>query len=109
MFYRKFKPITILLYAEKEETAKKLLSSIREDKFILFVEPRWRSLLNFPNSKIYPELLMVCRSPIVFKREDVRELNMKDSNEILKIYGKERGNTLLQMIKKTELLHTDCF
>lgn len=37
MFYRKFKPITILLYAEKEETAKKLLSSIREDKFILFV------------------------------------------------------------------------
>jgi hypothetical protein len=34
---------------------------------------------------------------------------MKDSNEILKIYGKERGNTLLQMIKKTELLHTDCF
>ena len=109
MFYRKFKPITILLYAEKEERAKKLLSSIREDKFILFVEPRWRSLLNFPNSKIYPELLIVCRSPIVFKREDVRELNMKDSNEILKIYGKERGNTLLQMIKKNELLHTDCF
>jgi hypothetical protein len=50
MFYRKFKPIMILLYAEKEETAKKLLSSIREDKFILFVEPKWRSLLNFPNS-----------------------------------------------------------
>lgn len=31
MFYRKFKPVTILLYAEKEETDEKLLSSIREE------------------------------------------------------------------------------
>lgn len=28
---------------------------------------------------------------------------MKDSNEILKIYGKERGNTLLQMIKENRI------
>ncbi|WP_232048985.1 hypothetical protein [Sulfuracidifex tepidarius] len=40
MIFRKFNPPTIILYAEKETTAKKLLSAIKEDSFILFIEPK---------------------------------------------------------------------
>lgn len=41
MIYRKFNPVTIILYAENETTVTKLLSLIiDEDKFILFIEPK---------------------------------------------------------------------
>jgi len=101
MFYKKFNPVTVILYAEKETTAEKLLASIKEDKLILFIEPKWRYLLNFPNAKIYPELLMVCKSPTVFGREGVRRLTVNDADKILKFYGKERGNTLIQMMRES--------
>jgi hypothetical protein len=58
---------------------------------ILFIEPKWSYLLNFPNVEIYPELLMVCKSLIVFRREGIRILTVKDSDKILKLYGKEGG------------------
>ncbi|PSN91933.1 hypothetical protein B9Q03_02840 [Candidatus Marsarchaeota G2 archaeon OSP_D] len=102
MFYRKFNPITAILYAEKETTAEKLLTSIREDTFILFIEPKWKYLLNFPNAKTYPEVLMMCKSPLVLRREGVRGLTVNDAEEILKLYGEERGNTLIQMIRENK-------
>ena len=102
MFYRKFNPVSVILYAEKETTAKKLLASIKEDKLILFIEPKWSYLLNFPNVKIYPELLMVCKSPIVFRREGIRILTVKDSDKILKLYGKDRGDIIMLMIRENK-------
>ena len=100
MIYRKFYPPVVILYAEKEGTARELLSLIKEDKFILFIEPKWARLIGFPNVKIYPEILMVCDKPNVFRNEDVRKLSVEDKEEILNLYGKERGNVLLQLLSE---------
>jgi len=100
MYYRKFDPATIILYAEKENTAKKLLSLIAEDRFILFIEPKWSQLLNFNNIKVYPELLMVCNSPKVFNIGNVRKLSIDDKNDILNLYGEDRGKVLLNMLSE---------
>ncbi|MBB5254302.1 GNAT family N-acetyltransferase [Sulfurisphaera ohwakuensis] len=99
MIYRKINPITIMLYGENENTVTKLLSLIKEDKFILFIEPKWKYLLNFSNMKIYPEILMICKSPKVFRREDVRRLTVKDSDKIIELYGKDRGGFVVQMLR----------
>ncbi|BFI75852.1 GNAT family N-acetyltransferase [Sulfurisphaera ohwakuensis] len=99
MIYTKFNLPTIILYAENEATVTKLLSLIKEDKFVLFIEPKWKYLLNFSNMTIYPELLMICKSPNVFRREDVRRLTVEDSDRIIEFYGKDRGNSIVQMLR----------
>ncbi|QIW22788.1 GNAT family N-acetyltransferase [Sulfolobus sp. S-194] len=99
MIYRKFNPVIIILYAENEATVTKLLSLIKEDKFVLFIEPKWKYLLNFSNMKIYPEIIMICKSPSVFRREDVRRLTAEDSDKIIELYGKDRGGLIVQMLR----------
>ncbi|WP_236751917.1 GNAT family N-acetyltransferase [Acidianus sp. HS-5] len=100
MIYRKFNPVTIILHAEKESTVTELLSLISEDKFVLFIEPKWRYLLNFSNMKIYPELIMICKTPNIFRREGVRKLTVEDSDQIVELYEKDRGSFVTQMLRE---------
>ena len=76
MIYRKFYPPRIILHADKECIVRELLSTLKneESKFVLFIEPKWSRLLNFPNMKIYPEILMTCDKPSVFRKENLRRL-----------------------------------
>lgn len=50
--------------------------------------------------KIYPELLMICKSPNIFKRQGVRRLTVKDSDQIAELYGKDREVLILQMLRE---------
>ncbi|MGC9209331.1 MAG: hypothetical protein ACP5GH_05775 [Nitrososphaeria archaeon] len=101
MLYRRFNPPVAILYAEREETAKELLSKIgKEDKFILFIEPRWKELLNFDDMKIYPEILMTCQTPNVFENDKVRQLTINDVKQVIDIYGEDRGESLAEMLRE---------
>lgn len=101
MIYRKFYPPRIILHADKECTVRELLSILKneESKFVLFIEPKWSRLLNFPNMKIYPEILMTCDKPNVFRKENVRRLGIEDKEEILALYGQGLGDVLLQLLR----------
>ncbi|MQL55302.1 GNAT family N-acetyltransferase [Acidianus ambivalens] len=104
MIYRKFYPPRIILYADKECTARELLSTLKneESKFVLFIEPKWSQLLDFPNMKIYPEILMTCDKPSVFRRENVRRLGIEDKEEIFALYGQGLGNVILQLLSENK-------
>jgi ribosomal protein S18 acetylase RimI-like enzyme len=101
MLYRRLDPPVAILHAEREETAKGLLSKLgKEDEFILFIEPKWRGLLSFDHMKIYPEILMTCQSPIVFESDKVRPLTASDAKQVIDIYGKDRGESLAGMLRE---------
>ncbi|BBG23774.1 GNAT family N-acetyltransferase [Sulfuracidifex tepidarius] len=104
MIYIKFYPPRIILHANEEDTARELLSILREEesKFILFTEPKWVKLLNFPNAKIYPEILMTCNKPNVFRNENVRRLSIEDKEEILTLYEQGLGSVLLQLLSENK-------
>jgi hypothetical protein len=58
--------------------------------------------------KIYPEILMTCDKPSVFRKENVRRLCIEDKEEIF-LYGQGLDNIILQLLSENKLLHMDCF
>jgi hypothetical protein len=44
--------------------------------------------------KIYPEILMTCDKPSVFRKENLRRLCIEDKEEIF-LYGQGLGNIIL--------------
>lgn len=101
MFFRKFDIPSIILYAEKEETARYLISKIPDKKFLLFTDTLWEKLIKeiIPLSHTYKEKLMICNNPRIFHSEYVRRLSIKDKDHILNFY-KERGVFVVRMLNE---------